>query len=86
MAVYVASSGALVWDKPLKYNNPPILYHDQIITDNAAYELATGQRRLSVDPLTAEEMPWSYARGYGVQLQHRQRAPSVLPFRGRRVL
>ena len=51
--------------RPIKYNNPPILHHDQIITDNAAYKLATGERKLSVDPLTGEEMPWSYARGYG---------------------
>jgi hypothetical protein len=61
----VASSGKLVWDKPIKYNNPPILHHDQIITDNAAYKLATGERKLSVDPLTGEDMPWSYSRGYG---------------------
>ncbi len=65
MAVYVASSGTLVWDRPIKYNNPPILYHDEIITDNAAYKLATGERKLSVDPVTGEEMPWSYARAYG---------------------
>ena len=65
MAVYVASSGALVWDKPVKYANPPILHHDQIITDNAAYKLATGERKLNVDSLTGEAMPWSYARGYG---------------------
>ncbi|MFB3826506.1 MAG: PQQ-binding-like beta-propeller repeat protein [Bryobacteraceae bacterium] len=65
MAVYVASSGKLVWDKPVKYNNPPILYHDEIITDNAAYKLATGERKLSADRLTGEDMPWSYSRGYG---------------------
>ena len=65
MAVYVASSGNLVWDRPIKYNNPPILYHDQIITDRASFKLATGERKLSADPLTGEEMPWSYARAYG---------------------
>ena len=65
MAVFVASSGTPVWDKPIKYNNPPILYHDQIITDRAAYKLATGERKLSVDPVTGEERPWSYARAYG---------------------
>ena len=65
MAVYVASSGTLVWDRPIKYNNPPILYHDEIITDRAAYKLATGERKLSADPLTGEEMPWSYTRAYG---------------------
>lgn len=65
MAVYVASTGEPVWDRPLKYNNPPILHHDQIITDNAAYHLATGERKLSADPLTGDPMPWSYARAYG---------------------
>ena len=35
------------------------------MTENAAYMLATGERKLSADPLTGEEMPWNYARGYG---------------------
>ncbi|MCL5742825.1 MAG: PQQ-binding-like beta-propeller repeat protein [Acidobacteria bacterium] len=65
MAVYVASTGTLVWDRPIKYNNPPILHHDEIITDNAAYKLATGERKLSINPLTGGQMPWSYARSYG---------------------
>jgi hypothetical protein len=65
MAVYVASTGTPVWDRPTKYNNPPILYHDEIITDNAAFKLATGERKLSVDPVTGEEIIWSYARTYG---------------------
>lgn len=65
MAVYAASTGAPVWDRPIKYNNPPILHHDEIITDNAAYYLATGERKLTTDPLTGQEIPWSYARTYG---------------------
>jgi len=65
MAVYVASTGAPVWDKAIKYNNPPILHHDQIITDNAAYKLNTGERKLTLDPLTGKEMPWNYSRAYG---------------------
>jgi hypothetical protein len=54
-----------VWDRKIDYNNPPILYHDEIITDRAAYKLATGERKLRVDPLTGEEMLWSYSRTYG---------------------
>jgi outer membrane protein assembly factor BamB len=65
MAVYVASSGTLVWDRPVKYNNPPILYHDEIMTDRAAYKLATGEPKRSVDPVTGEERLWSYTRAYG---------------------
>ncbi|MFB3904508.1 MAG: PQQ-binding-like beta-propeller repeat protein [Acidobacteriota bacterium] len=65
MAVYVASTGHLVWDRKIKYNNPPILHGDQIITDNAAYSLATGERKLRVDPVTGEDILWSYSRTYG---------------------
>ncbi|HXK58814.1 MAG TPA: PQQ-binding-like beta-propeller repeat protein [Acidobacteriota bacterium] len=65
MAVYVASTGTCVWDRPIKYNNPPILYHDEIITDRAAYKLATGERKLRLDPVTGEEILWSYSRTYG---------------------
>jgi outer membrane protein assembly factor BamB len=65
MAVYAASSGEPVWDRKISYNNPPILYHDEIITDRAAYRLDTGERRLRSDPITGEEMLWSYSRTYG---------------------
>jgi len=65
MAVYVASSGKLVWDREIKYANPPILHGDEIITDRAAHSLATGERRLRVDPVTGEDMLWSYSRTYG---------------------
>jgi len=65
MAVYTASTGGLVWDRPIKYDNPPILYHDEIITDRAAYKLATGERKVSLDSVTGEEMLWGYSRAYG---------------------
>jgi hypothetical protein len=65
MAVYDASTGTVVWDRPIEYNNPPILHGDEIITDRAAYRLATGERKLRVDPVTGEEMLWSYSRTYG---------------------
>ncbi len=65
MAVYVASSGESVWDRKVRYDNPPILHGDWIITDRAAYSLATGERRLRLDPVTGEDMLWSYSRTYG---------------------
>jgi len=65
MAVYRASNGDLLWDKKIKYNNPPILHHDRIITDDAAYSLATGEKKLRTDPLTGEQIPWAYSRTYG---------------------
>ncbi|HPN33109.1 MAG TPA: PQQ-binding-like beta-propeller repeat protein [bacterium] len=65
MAVYRAASGELVWDKPILFNNPPILHHDEIITDNAAYGLLTGDPIQRLDPITGESIPWSYSRNYG---------------------
>jgi len=65
MTVYIASRGDLVWDRKIKYNNPPILHGDEIITDTAAHSLATGERKLRVDPVTGEDMLWNYSRMYG---------------------
>ncbi len=65
MAVYVASTGEPVWDRKIKYANPPILHGDEIFTDRAAHSLATGERRVRTDPLTGEDMLWSYSRTYG---------------------
>ncbi|NLP09139.1 PQQ-binding-like beta-propeller repeat protein, partial [bacterium] len=65
MVVYRAASGELLWDKPILFNNPPILHHDEIITDNAAYGLLTGDPIQRLDPITGESIPWSYSRNYG---------------------
>ncbi|MBN2093051.1 PQQ-binding-like beta-propeller repeat protein [candidate division KSB1 bacterium] len=65
MAVYNATTGELIWDREIEYENPPILHHDYIITDNAAYSLATGEQKLREDPLTGEKIPWTYSRTYG---------------------
>ncbi len=65
MAIYTASAGTLVWDRAIKYDNPPILYRDEIITDRAAYKLSTGERKLRIDAVTGEETLWTYARAYG---------------------
>jgi len=65
LAVYKAADGALLWDREIRYGNPPILHHDLIITDNAAYSLENGDMKQRRDPLTGEKIPWSYSRGYG---------------------
>jgi hypothetical protein len=65
MIVYDAATGELIWDREIEYENPPILHHDDIITDNAAYSLVTGEQKFRVDPLTGEKIPWTYSRTYG---------------------
>jgi len=65
MSVYNASSGELIWDREIKYNNPPILHGERIITDNAAYSLENGESIFRTDPITKSKIPWTYSRGYG---------------------
>lgn len=65
MIAYRAGTGSVLWDRAMHYNNPPILHGDQIIVDKAAYSLLTGDQILRRDPITMEEIPWSYTRTYG---------------------
>ena len=65
MIVYNAETGEMMWDRAIEYANPPILHHEKIITDNAAYDLFTGEQINRTDPLTGEEIPWTYSRTYG---------------------
>jgi outer membrane protein assembly factor BamB/precorrin-6B methylase 2 len=65
MIVYNSQNGQPIWEREYDYNNPPIIHGEKIITDRAAYEIFTGERLNRYDPLTGEEIPWSYTRGYG---------------------
>lgn len=65
MIVYNATTGVKIWNKKIKYKNPPILYHNQIITDRAAYDIFSGKPIERRDPLTHEIIPWTYTRTYG---------------------
>ena len=65
MIVYKPQNGQVVWDREHEYNNPPILHGERIITDQAAYNIFSGERSTRTDPLTGEEIPWRYTRAYG---------------------
>jgi len=65
MSVYDATTGELIWDKEITYNNPPILHGKKIITDNAAYSLENGESIFRTDPLTDTKVKWTYSRTYG---------------------
>ncbi len=65
MIAYVGESGTVLWDKPHRYGGPCMLHGDTIITQEAAYDLLTGERRMRRHPLTGEEMPWTFTRDYG---------------------
>lgn len=65
MAAHLGASGKLLWDKAHKYSGPCILHDKTIYTQEAAYDLNTGERVKRLHPLTGEALPWSYKRNYG---------------------
>jgi outer membrane protein assembly factor BamB len=65
MIVYEAGTMKKVWDKAIKYANPPILHNDNIYTEGEGFSLLTGDPIFEKDLLTGEEKKWSYKREYG---------------------
>jgi len=63
MRAFRAADGSVLWSKP--YPGPPILLGDRIFTENAAYDLASGEVATRIDPLTDREVPWTWQRNYG---------------------
>jgi hypothetical protein len=65
MIVYEAGTMKKVWDKAIKYANPPIIHNDNIYTEGEGFSLLTGDPIFEKDLLTGEEKKWSYKREYG---------------------
>ncbi|MCD6359846.1 MAG: PQQ-binding-like beta-propeller repeat protein, partial [Armatimonadetes bacterium] len=65
MRAYRADDGTVVWDKSFKYQGPPLLHGDTIITQAQAFNMLTGERLMRPDPLTGVACPWSFKRMYG---------------------
>jgi len=65
MIVYNATNMEKIWDKQVKYANPPILHGDKIYTEGEGFSLLNGEPILEKDLLTGEEKKWTYKREYG---------------------
>lgn len=65
MVVYNTISKEKVWDKEMKYINPPIIHNDRIYSNGAGWSLLTGDPVTEIDPVTGEELNWSFKREYG---------------------
>jgi len=65
MIVYNVHSKEMLWDKPLRYFNPPIISGDRIYTDRNGFSLMTGESLYEKDLITGEEVKWRFRRGYG---------------------
>ncbi|OFX39508.1 MAG: hypothetical protein A2X03_08775 [Bacteroidetes bacterium GWA2_40_15] len=65
MIVYNVNTREMVWDRDIKYANPPIIHGDKIYTEGEGFSLLTGDPIIEKDPLTGEDKKWSYKREYG---------------------
>ena len=65
MITYKVFTGEKIWDKPLQYENPPIIHNNKIYNDGNGFYLLTGEPLMEKDPVTGEEMKWNFKRGYG---------------------
>ena len=65
MIVYEAKTGREIWDKPVTYNNPPILHNEQIITEHMALDIFSGEQIQRINPISLTKMLWTYTRTKG---------------------
>lgn len=73
MAVYDATTGKAVWEKEtLKYSGPCVLHNDLVITNTnsysesaGAFNIVTGEQKMTKNPLTGKYEPWKMTRAYG---------------------
>ena len=65
MIVYKTGTKEVVWDKAISYLNPPIIANDKIYTNGEGFYLLTGDPITEKDPLTGEDLKWSFKREYG---------------------
>ena len=76
MAAYRGSDGTVLWKNDERYQGPPILYHDRVITQTSggtgsaeveakALNLLTGKPVVREHPMTGKTIPWTWVRFYG---------------------
>ena len=65
MITYDIRTKDKIWDKAMRYANPPIIHNDKIYTNGEGFNLLTGEQLTEKDPITGEDLKWSYKREYG---------------------
>lgn len=65
MIAYNVATKQKIWDKEMKYSNPPIIHNDKIYTNGEGFYLLTGDPLVETDPITGEELKWRFKREYG---------------------
>jgi outer membrane protein assembly factor BamB len=64
MRAYEARTGRILWFER-KHSGPAMIHGDTILMAGNACDLRTGKLTMRKDPLTDEEVEWTWTRGYG---------------------
>jgi outer membrane protein assembly factor BamB len=64
-AAYDAATGEKMWQAATRPKKLPIVHGEWLITQPFAFNLRTGEQRMSEDILTGAEVPWRFGRAYG---------------------
>ncbi len=65
MIAYNALTREILWDREIKYANPPVISNDKIYTNGEGFYLLTGEPIVEKDPVTGESRKWDFKREYG---------------------
>jgi len=65
MITYSILTKEKIWDKAITYGNPPIIHNDKIFTNGIGWYLLTGEPIIERDPITGEDLKWTFKREYG---------------------
>lgn len=65
MIAYDIQTKSKIWDREMSYANPPIIHNDKIYTNGEGFQLLNGDPLTEKDPVTGEDLKWSFKREYG---------------------
>jgi outer membrane protein assembly factor BamB len=75
MIAYQGRTGKVLWQRSDRYDGPPVLHHDMVITQTgggnaeappaAVFSLLTGKNVVRRHPLTGQTIPWNWVRFKG---------------------
>ena len=65
MIAYNTVTKGKIWDKAMTYGNPPIIHNDKIYANGIGWHLLTGEPFIEKDPITGEDLKWTFKREYG---------------------
>jgi len=57
-----ASTGEILWSRPVNYRTRPVVIGDTIIIEPRACDLRTGKIQTRIDPITGKQVPWEFLR------------------------